>query len=139
MEPVIQEEKTGCAIAASAAIARLSYAEAKTIANRIGVHAEDESLWSDTRAIRKLLSELAINIDDKELDFIDWQQLPDCALLAAKWHMHNGKPYWHWAVFVRESNDVYVLDSKKALHIHRRKDFGRIKPKWYIPVYINIE
>ena len=28
----------------------------------------------------------------------------------------------------------YVLDSKKTLRKNRRTDFGRMKPKWFIPV-----
>jgi hypothetical protein len=37
-------------------------------------------------------------------------------------------------VFVREGGDAFVLDSKKALRTNRRTDFGRMKPKWFIPV-----
>ncbi len=58
MKPVIQEEKTGCAIASAAAIAGLSYEEAKKAANALGINAEDESLWSDTGHIRRLLDQL---------------------------------------------------------------------------------
>ena len=48
MEPVIQEEPTGCGIAASAALAGVSYAEAKQKANALGIYAADTALWSMT-------------------------------------------------------------------------------------------
>lgn len=40
MKPVVQEEKTGCAIASAAAIAGISYQEAKKIANELGIYGE---------------------------------------------------------------------------------------------------
>jgi len=62
------------------------------------------------------------------------KSLPDRALLAIKWHLEKDIPYWHWVVFVRDTNNEYVLDSKKALKQNVRTDFGRIKPKWFIGV-----
>ena len=53
MKPVVQEEPTGCAIASAAAIAGITYQEAKRIANDIGIYAEDFSLWSETNHIRE--------------------------------------------------------------------------------------
>ena len=134
MKPVVQEEITGCGIASSAAIAGITYKEAKAIANSIGIYAEDQSLWSDTQHIRKLLAKLGIKVNKEEKSFKDWASLPDCALISLKWHLENGKPYWHWAVFIREGGSECVLDSKKTLKTNIRTDFGRMKPKWYIEV-----
>jgi hypothetical protein len=134
MKPVIQEEISGCGIAVSAAIAGISYQEAKKTANSIGIYAEDKSLWSDTECVLKLLSKLGIQTGAKEVPFENWRSLPDCALLSIKWHLQDNKPFWHWVVFVREGSFQYVLDSKKALKKNIRTDFGRIKPKWYIEV-----
>jgi ABC-type bacteriocin/lantibiotic exporter with double-glycine peptidase domain len=136
MKPVIQEETSGCGIASSAAIAGISYSEAKAVANAIGIYAEDQSLWSDPQHIRRILAELGIETGKEEKPFQIWGTLPDCALLSIKWHLENGKPYWHWVVFVREEGKPYVLDSKKALRNNIRTDFGRMKPKWFIDVYI---
>ena len=136
MKPVIQQEKTGCAIASSAAIAGISYARAKQIANSLGVTAEDSTLWSSTKPVRAVLKKLGIKTGASETAFKNWQSLPDCALLAIKWHKENGAAYWHWVVFVRENEKEYVLDSKKALKSNIRTDFGRIKPKWFIKVNI---
>ena len=135
MKPVVQEEETGCGIASFAAIAGISYNEAKNIANAMGISAEDQALWSDTQYVRRLLAELGFRADKEEIPFRNWKSLPDCALIALKWHGRNGKPFWHWAVFRREENKQYVLDSKKSLKSHVRTDFGRMKPKWHIKVY----
>lgn len=135
MKPVIQQEITGCAIASAAAIAGISYARAKKIANELGIVATDSALWSETNYERRLLKKLGIKIAGKETPFRSWASLPDCALLSIKWHRENGKPYWHWVVFVRDDNGEVVLDSRKSLKTNVRTDFGRIKPKWYIKVY----
>ena len=131
MKPVIQEENTCCGIASCAAIAGISYKEAKKVANSIGIFAEDKNLWSETTHIRKLLSELGFKTG-KQIKFASWNKLPDLALLSIKWHLEEGKPYWHWVVFVRENRKEYVLDSKKELKSNIRFDFGRMNPKWFI-------
>ncbi len=136
MEPVVQEARTGCGIASAAAIAGVSYREARSIASSIGIHASDRSLWSDTRHVRKLLSSMGVEADHREIPFQGWERLPDCALLSIKWHLEDGKPYWHWVVFVRENDRRYVLDSKKSLKSNLRTDFGRMKPKWYIEIHV---
>jgi hypothetical protein len=135
MTPVIQQEATGCAIASAAAIAGISYARAKKIANELGIDASDPALWSESNHVRRLLKTLGIKISSKQTPFINWAALPDCALLATKWHLEQGKPYWHWVVFVRDAQGEVVLDSKKTLTTNIRTDFGRIRPRWYIKVY----
>ena len=135
MKPVIQLEATGCGIASAAAIAGVSYKKAKKIANQLGIYADDSILWSDTQHVRKLLQHLGFRTGREEKSFRSWQSLPDYALLSIKWHKDKGRPYWHWVVFVREGGREYVLDSKKALKNHRRTDFGRMRPKWYIEVH----
>ena len=134
MKAVVQEEKTGCGIASVAALARVSYTRARTEANRLGIYAEDPQLWSNTQYVRTLLKQFGLSTSGKEQTFRSWEKLPDLALLAIKWHRENGKPFWHWVVFVREGHQNYVLDSRKALKKNRRTDFGRIKPKWFIEV-----
>lgn len=136
MEPVIQEEITGCAIASAAAIASIGYNEAKKVANGMGVFANDPGMWSESNHIRRLLDELGVRTSAREVPFRDWGALPDCALLSIKWRLARGRPYWHWVVFRREDGECYVLDSKKSLKKNIRTDFGRIKPKWYIEVYV---
>ncbi|KGA94793.1 hypothetical protein LptCag_2227 [Leptospirillum ferriphilum] len=37
-------------------------------------------------------------------------------------------------MFVREDKGPVVLDSKKGLRTNIRRDCGRMRPQWYIPV-----
>ncbi|ASK18637.1 hypothetical protein [Vreelandella venusta] len=134
MNPVVQEEISGCGIAACAALAGITYAQAKATANALGIYAEDTALWSDTEYVRRLLCTLGITAAPTETPFEAWATLPDKALLAIKWRTEQGRPFWHWVVFVRTERDTVVLDSKKALKTNIRRDFGRIKPKWFIGV-----
>lgn len=134
MNPVIQEEISGCGIASCAALAGISYEQAKETANVLGIYAEDTALWSDTECIRNLLRALGITAAPTETPFDTWERLPDKALLAIKWRIEQGRPFWHWVVFVRSEQQALVLDSKKALKTNARRDFGRIKPKWFIRV-----
>jgi hypothetical protein len=134
MKPVVQLEQTGCGIASVAAIAGVSYPKAKSIANSIGIRADDKTLWSATSHVRRLLRHFGFAGGTREIPFRSWNELPDLALLSIKWHLEQGRPCWHWVVFVREGGYPYVLDSKKSLRQNRRTDFGRMKPKWFIPV-----
>jgi len=134
MKPVIQLEPTGCGIASVAAIAGVSYSQAKSVASSLGIFADDQKLWSETAHVRKLLRHFGLRAAATETPFHSWDALPDRALLSIKWHLEKGRPFWHWVVFVRENNRSYVLDPKKKLRRHTRTDFGRIKPKWYIRV-----
>jgi hypothetical protein len=134
MGPVLQGEVTGCGIASVAAVAGVTYAGAKRVANNLGIRATDEKLWSETAHVRKLLSHLGYRAGDAEIPFRSWEALPNLALLAIKWHVEKKRPFWHWVVFAREPGGAYVLDSKQSLRHHRRTDFGRMKPKWSIEV-----
>jgi len=134
MKPVVQLEPTGCGIASVAAIAGLSYARTKAIARSLGISAQDERLWSGTAHVRKILDHLGLKTGRSERPFRSWESLPDLALLSTKWHLDKGRPFWHWVVFARDDRGARVLDPKKSLRRHARTDFGRIKPKWFIPI-----
>jgi hypothetical protein len=134
LKPVIQGELTGCGIASVATIAGVSYANAKRVAHSLGIYAQDKNLWSETSHVRKLLKHFGLQSHGGEIPFRSWKALPDLALLAIKWHVEKNRPFWHWVVFARDANGACVLDSKKSLRIHRRTDFGRMKPKWSIEV-----
>lgn len=134
MKPVVQQDRTGCGIASVAALTGQNYATVKREAARLGIAVLDTSLWHDTRHVRRLLAHFRLSAGKTEEKFTSWRALPDCALLAIKWHREKDGPAWHWAVFVRDATSVYVLDPKKSLRTHRRTDFGRMKPKWFIRV-----
>ncbi|WP_299257733.1 hypothetical protein [uncultured Kushneria sp.] len=132
--PVIQKEPSGCGIAACAALAGLTYDTARSRAAELGIHAGDRTLWSNTAHVRRLLRALDIDTAPNERSFTGWEDLPDRALLAIKWRLIDGVPFWHWVVFVREAGESVVLDSKAALKHNVRRDFGRMKPKWWIEI-----
>ena len=134
MKPVLQQEATGCGIASVATLAGVTYGHVKDAAEQFGISAEDDQLWSETAYIRTLLCHYGIHAPDKEQLFHFWETLPDLALLAIKWRMERGRSFWHWVVFWRGPRGAVVLDSNRALRIHRRTDFGRMKPKWFIEI-----
>lgn len=136
MKPVIQLERTGCGIASVAALAGVNYRAAQRVASRLGIFADDPALWSETDHVLRLLKEYGFRSARTEVPFTSWEALPDCALLAVKWHKERGRPYWHWVVFWRGPDGPVVLDSKRALRRHVRTDFGRMRPKWFIPVHL---
>lgn len=134
MKPVVQSERTGCGIAAAAALAGLSYAQAKSVAAGLGISAADERFWSETAQVRRLLRHLGVKAGRGEVRFRCWEGLPHVALLSIKWHLAKGRPCWHWVVFVRDAKGARVLDSKKGLRRNVRTDFGRMRPRWFIEV-----
>src|SRR5580765_818061 len=134
MKPVVQLERTGCGIASVAALAGVRYREMQRVANRLGIVADDPRLWSETGYVRRLLKEFGIRPASTEVPFTSWEALPDLALLAIKWHRERSSSFWHWVVFWRGPYGPVVLDSKRELRNHVRTDFGRMKPKWFIPV-----
>ena len=134
LQPVIQQESTGCGIASAAVLLGCSYPQMKAVANAMGIYADDKALWSDTQYVRRLLENGGLQVSATEEPFVSWQALPDLALLAIKYHWDGERPFWHWVVFARSERETVVLDSKKALKTNTRRDFGRIKPKWYIHI-----
>ena len=99
MKPVVQLERTGCGIAAVAALAGVKYDRAKRMATRLGIVAEDPALWSETDHVRRLLKEYGFRLARTDAPFISWEALPDLALLAVKWHKDRGRTFWHWWCF----------------------------------------
>lgn len=133
-KPVVQEEVTGCGIASVANILGKTYAEMKAIANAMGIHASDTSLWSDTQYVRRLLSSAGVETSRDEIPFDSWEALPDLALLSIKHHQEDGKHFWHWVVFKRIDDQPLVLDSASYLPSNVRQDFEAVQPKWFIEI-----
>jgi hypothetical protein len=134
LKPVIQQETTGCGIAAVANILGKTYLEMKSIANAMGIYAEDQSLWSDTQYVRQMLARSGVETSADEIAFESWEALPALALLAIKYHQQEGKNFWHWVVFKRENGEAVVLDSSSYLPANIRTDFEAMQPKWFIEV-----
>ena len=134
LKPVIQEESTGCGIAAVATILDKTYAQMKTIANAMGIDAADTSLWSDTQYVRRMLASAGVVTSADEIPFTSWDALPDLALLSIKHHREDDKDFWHWVVFQRVDGQPVVLDSASYLPSNIRTDCDAMQPKWFIEV-----
>ena len=134
MNPVIQLERTGCGIASVATVAGVSYRQAQRAANRMGIFAENQRLWSETSYVRRLLQQYGLRAAPAEARFVSWGALPHLALLAIKWRKTGGRAFWHWVVFWRGPDGPIVIDSKRALRKNIRTDFGRMRPKWFIAI-----
>ena len=134
LKPVIQEENTGCGIAAVATMLGKTYAQMKAIANAMGIAAADTSLWSDTAYVRRMLASAGVATSADEVPFTAWDALPDLALLSIKHHREGDKNFWHWVVFQRLNGQPVVLDSASYLPSNIRTDFAAMQPKWFIAV-----
>lgn len=134
LNPVVQEEATGCGIASVANILGKTYSEMKAIANSMGIDAADKLLWSDTQYVRRMLSSAGVKTSDEETPFESWNALPDLALLSIKHHQEEGRDFWHWVVFKRVDGQPYVLDSASYLPSNIRQDFEDMEPKWFVEV-----
>lgn len=134
MKPVVQDERTGCGIASVAMLAGVTYRQVRVVARGMGISAADSRLWSTTGYVRRLLTHYGIRPSAGQSPFASWERLPPVALLAIKWYRKGGRRYWHWVVFRRRPQGPVVLDPKRALRTHERRDFGRMKPKWFITV-----
>lgn len=135
MNPVVQEDATGCGIAGAAMLAGVTYQHAKQAAAQLGIQVSDSRLWSDTALVRRLLEHYGIIAEPQEQPFRSWHTLPPLALLAIKWRREGHRAYWHWVVFRREGGQPVVLDPKKLLRNNIRTDFGRIKPRWFMAIH----
>jgi hypothetical protein len=113
MKPVIQEEISGCGIASVAAIAGLTYQEAKTVASSLGIFAEDSRLWSDARYVRVLLKHFGISVGEDEPPFSSWKTLPNLALLSIKWRLEGGGHFGIGLFFGAVQMDQLFLTQKR--------------------------
>ncbi len=92
LDLVLQEETTGCGFACVAMVAGKSYEEVKDIANQQGMFSTDETLFTTTKYVRKLLDDLGVALGEQEIKFTGWDSLPNVALLATKFRVEDGKP-----------------------------------------------
>lgn len=134
LESVVQEEASGCGIAAVANILGRTYPQMKAAASAMGIHAADESLWSDTQYVRRMLSDAGVATSESEIPFASWGALPDLALLSIKHYRERDRDFWHWVVFKRVDGQPFVLDSASYLPANVRQDFDQMHPQWFIEV-----
>jgi len=134
LTPVVQQDATGCGLAVIATLTGQPYAQIKARAAELAIHPEDKRIWSDTDYVYRLAADQGLTLATTPTEFSDWDSLPDLAIMAIKWRLIEGVPFWHWVVFQRSKGEAYVLDSGIRLKHHRRRDLWRIQPKWFIEV-----
>ena len=115
MNPVIQEDKTGCGFASVATVAGVSYKQVKMVAGQLGIDVQDPQLWSDTKYVRTLLTHYEFSASPHTTPFKSWDHLPPLAFLAIKWHRQNNRAFWHWVIFWQRSEGPVALDPKQSL------------------------
>lgn len=134
IRPIIQEEETGCGLACVAMLCGKTYEEVCQDGADLGIRAADKRLWSSADYVRRLLTHYGMKAGKSERSFTGWDTLPDLCLLATKWHIEDGQPFWHWCVFSRKENESVVLDPAAYLSENTRHDFDAIEVKWFIEV-----
>jgi len=90
--------------------------------------------YTGTKELRELGSYFKITIGKRRRKFKDFYLLPDIAILAINYN--KSTETWHWVVFRRTANDEFVYDPKQQIKTTRRRDFGRINARWYLPVLL---
>jgi hypothetical protein len=93
IQPVIQEDKTGCGFASVATLAGVNYKQAKKVAGQLGIDVQDPQLWSDTKYVRQLLTHYGLATSPPTTPFTSRDTLPPLALLTIKWHKRNAHDF----------------------------------------------
>ena len=73
MKAIVQEEETGCGLACVAMLAGESYQAVREVAAGLGITASDDTLYSDTAYVRRLLAHYGIAAVPRETPFTTWE------------------------------------------------------------------
>lgn len=90
------------------------------------------TFYTGTKHLKDLGKNFNIELGKKRRQFKSFQELPDMAILAINYKEYSDT--WHWVVYRRTSNDEFVFDPKKNIKTNKRRDFGRINARWFLPV-----
>ena len=131
MRIVKQDDPTGCGIACIAMLAGTDYSSVKELAVKQIEFDNSVTFYTDTNDLKKLGKNFNIELGEQR-DFKSFQELPEIAILAINYNKNSER--WHWVVYRRNSNDEFVCDPRKTIKTDKRRDFGRIKAKWFVPV-----
>ena len=132
MRRILQEDSTGCGLAVIAMLSGETYEKIRSIAvNDLGWD-ETGSFETGTRDLRDLAGFFNIEIGKRRRPFKEFNALPNLAILAINYNEQIDD--WHWVVYRRVKGDQFFLDPKKSIRTNKRRDFRRIKVKWYLPV-----
>lgn len=131
---VKQDDRTGCGIACIAIITGESYERIRSLAINELRFSEDGPFYTQVSHLKILASKFGIELPQRIRKFKNWESLPDVAIVAINYCKESHT--WHWVVYRREKDSQYVIDPKKSVKSNKRTDFGRMKPKWFLPVII---
>jgi ABC-type bacteriocin/lantibiotic exporters, contain an N-terminal double-glycine peptidase domain len=137
MKTIIQEDSYGCGIACIAMITGKSYRDIKNrhvddIRRRYG----DNRDSIDISVMRLIISQYGINLPE-DRDFDDWEEIvssdeqKDC-LVAINCRGSGYNAEYHWVVYDGEAE--FVRDPNNTIKKHERRDFGKMKPYFYMPI-----
>jgi len=129
---VRQRDPTGCGLACIAMIAGTNYEKVRDIAvNELGWN-EAEAFYTGTRDLRELSRYFGVDVGKRRRPFKTFQSLPTVAILAINYKEQTDT--WHWVVFHRIEDNPVIYDPNQSIKNDKRRDFGRIKAKWFLPV-----
>lgn len=131
---IIQEDSTGCGLACVAMLAGVEYRNVKSKAISMKLLPYHGPYYTRTSHLNKLLVSYTIQVKHGR-KVRNWKSLSSKAIIGINYKEKSNT--WHWALFVRENNgEEYVVDPKRNIKLNKRKDFGRMRLRSYIPVYI---
>lgn len=121
---VKQLHTTGCGIACVAMLTNKTY-------NLIDQQAVDEKFFKPTgkryttsRQLSLLAAKHNINIDSRRKAFKGFDRLPDRAILSVK--MAGSVRNWHWIVFYRLEDSIFLLDPEQEAILASPADLKRV-------------
>ena len=132
MRRVKQGDPTGCGLACIAMLAGSDYNTVRELAIKELGFEDSGAFYTGTNHLRYLSDSFNIELGKKRRQFKSFEALPEIAILAINYKEDSDT--WHWVVYRRTINDEFVYDPRKNIKANKRRDFGRIKAKWFLPV-----
>jgi ABC-type bacteriocin/lantibiotic exporter with double-glycine peptidase domain len=124
---VRQRDYSGCGIACVAMLSNKTYREVKKQlykqpkfkGKKIGFYTE----YSD---IEKLLSNFKLRLS-KIKKTNRWSKIRKRALVAVNYRKIKKSSYWHWVVFEKEKQGLFILDPQSTRRDIRKRNFNNIR------------
>jgi hypothetical protein len=143
----LQQDRSGCGLACVAMLAGIGYAQARGLAQALGVGPKPyryrvgagsrtarDGYLTDARQLRRMLKLLGLR-SEAEREVSDWDECDGDGIVAINYDAANDS--WHWVVHLRDRNGACVLDPNARVRSERRTDFGRMRPVRFIPVSLD--
>ena len=134
MRRVLQQDPSGCGLACVSMLRNVSYSKVKKVALTLPNFDASSTFYTEAKDLRVLLRHLGVSCAKRLVSFSSWERLPECCILAVSFREADWT--WHWVVFRRNGADAYVLDPRPSVKANRRRDFGRLRPRWYLKVEV---